>query len=234
MSSAGVSIETPAAQVWKEGTFLGQGAAWEDNRVAAQHTHYVTGDAAFTIDRNGVIINWNSAAEQEFGFLASEVIGRRCWQLLAGRDSFGNRYCCQKCPLMEMAARNESVHSTEIEFKTATEGHKKFKLSCLVLSDYPGDGLLMHICHQPDGLPEASEPHNGKHKNHGDFKRPILTERELQVLELLAEGNPTHEIASLMCISEATARNHIQHTMDKLHVHSRLEAVVVGQRLHLV
>ena len=202
--------------------------------MATQHIHYVTGDAAFTIDRNGVIINWNPAAEQEFGFLANEVIGRRCWQLLAGRDKFGNRYCCQKCPLMEMAARKESPHSTEIEFKTAFERHKKFKLNCLVLSDYPGDGLLMHICNKPDELPEVNEARNSNHKRNGEFRRPVLTERELQVLELLAEGNTTHEIASMMCISEATARNHIQHTMEKLHVHSRLEAVVVGQRLHLV
>jgi DNA-binding NarL/FixJ family response regulator len=50
----------------------------------------------------------------------------------------------------------------------------------------------------------------------------------------LAEGKTTKEIASLMCISEATARNHIQHTLHKLHVHNRLEAVVLGQRLDLI
>jgi PAS domain S-box-containing protein len=201
--------------------------------VATQHINYITGDAAFTIDRNGVIISWNAAAEKEFGYPASEVIGRRCWQLLAGRDSFDNRYCCEKCPLMEMAVRNESVHSTEIEFRTANDGRKKFKLSCIALSGYPGDGLLMHICHKPIETTEIA--HNtGKHKSNGDFQPAGLTKRELQVLELMAEGNTTREIASIMCISQATARNHIQHTLDKLHVHSRLEAVVVGQRLDII
>ena len=181
-----------------------------------------------------MIINWNEAAEKEFGYRADEVIGHRCWRLLAGRDSFGNRYCCEHCPLMEMAARNESVHGTEVEFSTATDGHRKFKLSSLVLSGYPGDGLLMHICHKHDESSEHTQSHNGNHKHNGKFQRARLTERELEVLELLAEGNTTREIAKMMCVSVATARNHIQHTMDKLHVHSRLEAVVVGQRLHLV
>jgi len=202
--------------------------------VATQHINYKTGDPAFTTDRNGVIIVWNPAAEKEFGYPAKEAIGRRCWQMLAGRDSFGNRYCCEKCPLMEMAARNESVHSTEVEFNTANAGRKKFKLSCLVLTGYPGDGFLTHICHKPDESLEDSGNHNGNHKHNGDFSAAILTRRELQVLELLAEGNTTREIASMMCVSQATVRNHIQHTMDKLHVHSRLEAVVVGQRLDLV
>lgn len=202
--------------------------------MATQHINYKTGDPAFTTDHNGLIIVWNSAAEKEFGYPAKEVIGRRCWQMLAGRDSFGNRYCCERCPLMEMAARNESVHSTELEFNTANAGRKKFKLSCLVLTNYPGDGLLMHICHKPDELLENNENHNGNHNQIRDFSQAILTQRERQVLELLAEGNATREIASMMCVSQATVRNHIQHTMDKLHVHSRLEAVILGQRLDLV
>lgn len=202
--------------------------------MATQHLNYITGDPAFTVDREGVIINWNPAAEKEFGYTADQTIGRRCWQLLAGQDSFGNRYCCEKCPLMEMAARNESVHSTEVEFRTANAGRKKFKLSSLVVSGYPGDGLLMHICHEPEDFVEHSEYYHGHHKRNGDFQRKTLTKREHEVLELLSEGNTTREIASMMCVSEATVRNHIQHTLDKLHVHSRLEAVMVGQRLDLI
>ena len=90
----------------------------------------------------------------------------------------------------------------------------------------------------PSAAAELATPDQAVLKE--SFRR---SERQLQrriedrlrgFLELLAEGNTTREIAKMMCVSEATARNHIQHTMDKLHVHSRLEAVVVGQRLHLV
>jgi DNA-binding CsgD family transcriptional regulator len=202
--------------------------------VATQTLHYKTGDAAFTVNQFGVITSWNKAAEKEFGFTSVEALGSRCWQLLAGLDSHGNRYCCENCPLIAMALRNESVHSTEVEFLTAFEGHKKFKLSSLIVYGNPENGLLMHICHEPDEFPDHVENNHTNHRPSADYQHTKLTTREQEVLELLSEGNTTREIASIMCVSEATVRNHIQHTLDKLHVHSRLEAVVLGQRLDII
>ena len=52
-----------------------------------------------------------------------------------------------------------------------------------------------------------------------------LTERESQVLELLAQGLPTSDIAGTLIISQSTVRNHVQNILGKLGVHSRLEAI---------
>jgi DNA-binding NarL/FixJ family response regulator len=52
-----------------------------------------------------------------------------------------------------------------------------------------------------------------------------LTEREREVLSLLAHGSSTTAIAETLSISSATVRNHIQKILHKLNVHSRLEAV---------
>jgi two-component system response regulator DevR len=57
-----------------------------------------------------------------------------------------------------------------------------------------------------------------------------LTGRELEVLELLAEGTPNHELAARMGISRNTVRNHVQNLLTKLGVHSRLEAVALATR----
>jgi len=57
-----------------------------------------------------------------------------------------------------------------------------------------------------------------------------LTARELEVLELLAEGTPNHELATRMGISRNTVRNHVQNLLTKLGVHSRLEAVALATR----
>jgi DNA-binding NarL/FixJ family response regulator len=54
---------------------------------------------------------------------------------------------------------------------------------------------------------------------------PDLTDREREVLSLLAQGHNTRGIATALPISPSTARNHIQNILHKLHVHSRLEAV---------
>ena len=53
-----------------------------------------------------------------------------------------------------------------------------------------------------------------------------LTAREEEILEHLAKGFVTKEIADKLGISSATVRFHLRHIYDKLHVHSRVEAVV--------
>jgi DNA-binding NarL/FixJ family response regulator len=57
-----------------------------------------------------------------------------------------------------------------------------------------------------------------------------LTARELEVLDLLADGTPNHELATRMGISRNTVRNHVQNLLTKLGVHSRLEAVALATR----
>jgi DNA-binding NarL/FixJ family response regulator len=53
-----------------------------------------------------------------------------------------------------------------------------------------------------------------------------LTDRELEVLHQLAQGASNKEVATQLHISPDTVRNHIRSIFDKLHVHSRTEAVV--------
>ncbi len=53
-----------------------------------------------------------------------------------------------------------------------------------------------------------------------------LTEREEQVLALLAKGHSYKEIADLLNISFETVRTHVRSIYDKLHVHSRTEATL--------
>jgi DNA-binding NarL/FixJ family response regulator len=57
-----------------------------------------------------------------------------------------------------------------------------------------------------------------------------LTQRELGILGLLAEGLRQDEIASRLVVSQKTVANHIQHILVKLGVHSRAEAVAKAYR----
>jgi DNA-binding NarL/FixJ family response regulator len=61
-----------------------------------------------------------------------------------------------------------------------------------------------------------------------------LTDREAEVLRLLASGTSTVEIARRMFISAHTARTHVQHVLMKLGVHSRLEAAAYAVRHGMV
>ena len=57
-----------------------------------------------------------------------------------------------------------------------------------------------------------------------------ISDREREVLQLLAEGLTTEEIAEHLVLSLHTVRNHIQRIIGKLHAHSRLEAVTTAVR----
>ena len=60
-----------------------------------------------------------------------------------------------------------------------------------------------------------------------------LTTRELQVLELLAAGRASDDIAATLHISPNTVRTHVQSVLAKLGVHSRLEAAAFASRYGL-
>jgi NarL family two-component system response regulator LiaR len=57
-----------------------------------------------------------------------------------------------------------------------------------------------------------------------------LTERELVVLKLVAQGLTNHEIAERMVISERTAGNHIGNILSKLHLANRTQAALYALR----
>ena len=68
----------------------------------------------------------------------------------------------------------------------------------------------------------------------GEFRRmasgapddaPRLTEREVEVLRLVAKGLTARQVADRLVLSHRTVQNHVQNTLSKLHLHSRVELV---------
>jgi two-component system nitrate/nitrite response regulator NarL len=57
-----------------------------------------------------------------------------------------------------------------------------------------------------------------------------LTHRELQCLQLMVEGMDTTAMARELCVSPTTVRSHVQAVLQKLGVHSRLEAAAMAAR----
>ena len=71
---------------------------------------------------------------------------------------------------------------------------------------------------------------------HGDDRKnpgppaPKLTDRELEVLKLIATGANNSKIAKTLFISENTVKNHVRNILEKLQSHSRVEAVLYAVR----
>jgi NarL family two-component system response regulator LiaR len=74
---------------------------------------------------------------------------------------------------------------------------------------------LLQELSQPTERPPTPEP---------------LTEREVEVLKLVAQGRSNQEIADVLVISEATARTHVSNILHKLHLASRTQAALYALR----
>ena len=62
----------------------------------------------------------------------------------------------------------------------------------------------------------------------------VLTEREIEVLREVANGNRNREIAERLFISEETVKVHIKHIMEKLGASDRTQAVAIGIRRGII
>ena len=67
-----------------------------------------------------------------------------------------------------------------------------------------------------------------------DRRHPRLTDREIEVLKLVAEGKSNREIADLLCLSPKTVNGHRTNIMDKLDLHNRTELVKYAIRTGLI
>ena len=61
-----------------------------------------------------------------------------------------------------------------------------------------------------------------------------LSERELQVLQLLAQGYADKQIATALIITDQTVHQHLKNIYSKLDVHSRMEAILRARQLSLL
>ena len=62
----------------------------------------------------------------------------------------------------------------------------------------------------------------------------LLTDREIEVLQLMANGASTEGMATTLYVSAHTIRSHVRHILEKLGAHSKLEAVAMAIREGIV
>ena len=67
-----------------------------------------------------------------------------------------------------------------------------------------------------------------------DAESPALTEREREVVRLIAEGLTNREIGQAIFVSESTVKFHVRNVMRKLDVHHRAEVAYAASRLGLL
>jgi DNA-binding CsgD family transcriptional regulator len=199
------------------------------------------GPAAFATDSRDRIVFWNWGMSELVGKRAEEVMGQRCYETLAGRDVFGNRFCYANCPVIATMRADGKVGGFELKVAANGLGRRAVNVTVLKVPGVRPDLFtLVHIL-QPlaeEGRLERLLERLGQHgpalpaalASAAPPEAPPLTRREVEVLHHVATGLQNKEVAQQLDLSLATVRNHIHSILDKLGVHSKLEAVSLAFR----
>ena len=201
------------------------------------------GDGVYAVDSQQRIVYWSKTAERLLGHRATQVLGRQCYDVIAGGDRRGHPFCRQGCPVIECALKGRASESYEVLTHTAAGQARWLSVSIVVLRGRSAkSALTVHLIRDVTERRRvetraerilAAVASAGPDAGEGIEAMP-LTRRELEVLQLLACGLPNAQIADALGVSPTTVRNHVEHLLAKLGVHSRLEAVVYGAQHHLL
>jgi PAS domain S-box-containing protein len=167
----------------------------------------------YVLDPTGIIRWLNTAARR----LVGDVRGRQFTSVVAPEEARRAR---------EHFARNivgTAAHSdTDVVVLDADGNRVNIEISSVRLMR--GDrcvGIFGQVADVEEEL-DDDPPH------------PSLTPRQAEVLRLLARGRSTEGIACELHLSVETVRNHVRHVLRALGAHSRLEAVAIARRDHLL
>lgn len=198
-----------------------------------------TADAIFVVDPDYRIVHWDARAESLTGFMAEEMIGKPCYEVLRGECEGGNAFCAHECPIMRLARAGQPVSSYDMRVSTRWSGKRWVGVSILSVDSEEGP-YLVHLLRDSQKTHETLEMARGliglfSDKSVPDPRDvPALTPRQLEVLELLAEGKSAKAIGRSLYLSQATVRNHLRSLLQTLGAHSQLEALAKARKLGLL
>jgi DNA-binding CsgD family transcriptional regulator len=195
-----------------------------------------TTDAMIAVGADLTIIGWNQAATELFGLDADEALGEFCHTILCWRDRCGGAVC-EECATEPPVEVGELIPTREVIGRSSKGNPLWLNATTIVPPPELRDQCrLVHLVREVALPPELErlvvERLQGwslaTEEDVGVLSR--LTPRETEVLHLLTEGLDGAAIANTLFLSPATVRNHIQHILKKLEVHSRTEAVGLALR----
>jgi len=152
---------------------------------------------------DGTVVAQNAPARR----LMAKGVGRPCWEVVGGLPKADGLPCAHGCVRDLIRAGVEDTRHTRV-----TLGGEHYRLTCVPINDHA-------VCILNAGTSSPPEPWQ------------ILTNREQQVLRLLADGETSPSMALGLGVGESTVRTHVERMRDKLGVNTRAGLVALGFRL---
>ncbi len=210
-----------------------------------------TTDGVYAVDEAHRIILWNEAAHRILGYSAEEVIGKLCYQVVAGHDARGNLICQGGCADMVLARAGSLIPSRDMVVRTKKAEEVWVNVTNIPIpSELGGLSTVVHIFREVpsqtnmeqlvdrlSSLVERLAAVETGQTTYGQSPRAhheSLTLREREILGLIVRGANAASIAKALVISPTTARKHVQNILKKLNVHTTLEAAAYAYRHNLL
>ena len=210
---------------------------------------YHTVDGVFAVDAGQRIIFWDPGCEELFDRSSQWVLGRPCHEVICGKNRVTNtNFCTPECPVALLASGGKAPNHFSIKTLDGTGNPINLSVNIILvpslckkrwivthlLHRFANQDVLTAmdsvLCNKKQNKSASLATSIGKYQHSSDRLSP----REVEVLQLLAEGLNSTLIAKRLAISNVTIRNHIQHIQNKLGVHSQTEAVAYAYRHNLV
>jgi PAS domain S-box-containing protein len=170
-------------------------------------------------DVDGRFVHTNPAAERAAGYSNAYLLGRHFTELVRPEAREG----------VEAQFRRAVERGEPTDFETAFDdagGHRRgVRAQHLPLRD--GDRIIgvLILAFEVRGPASTPIPLNPD---------PRLTPRQREILDLIASGLSTAEVATALTLSQETVRNHLRNASRELRAHTRVEAIATAQRLGLL
>jgi len=188
------------------------------------------GVAVWVSDPHGDVVFMNAEAEALMGRSGRECEGTPCHRMVRGTNACGVPLCRNFCAVRMLAGNHARIEPIKMRVPgaggrwiqvmiialTAPDGSYPWLVHCATDAERSErmEHYLMRVATRSGGIEDADR-----------VAADLLSAREREILELLGQDRDLHDIASRLFISYVTVRNHVQHILAKLEVHSIEEAV---------
>ena len=191
------------------------------------------GTPVWITESDGNLGYLNQRAEALLGVSAADCVGRPCYQVIAGTDDLGRASCKRNCPILGLARAKREIEPVRIRVRGPDGKGRWIEVLHITLTPPESKGVWLVHCALHADRAHRMEKYLARIASrtpHPEISsetsaRLGLTPRENEILQLLAKDKGLHEIAEKTCVSYVTVRNHVQHILAKLGVHSIAEAV---------
>ena len=184
---------------------------------------------ACVTDSENRIVFWNRGAEALVGHSREEAVGKRCYDVIGCRAVGGSPLCAEGkgCPAADSSQDEDAAAPGFFDANLICASGRGRSVTFVPLPQCPaafGEGAALKLFSERAAQEEEYAAASAARET--AERRASLTPRETEVVNLLAQGFGTSEIASELTVSVHTVLNHIRNARGKMDAKDRVALVV--------